>query len=680
MEQDFMTMDFMEDIFCDGGTISKFKEGYKERPSQKEAAKLIANVIRDKDIMLLEGETGFGKSFAYLFPALTDVITSNLKHKVLIVTSGISLQEQLYNKDVPFVKKVLADYFPNINEEEIKVTLFKGRQNFICNLKASEAGVTDKLADSRYKEIGEFMKRDKSGDLSRLDFVPDPDVLENVTCSKPRECVGKQCRFKSECYYDKHKQNLFVSNVIITNYHMLFSDIKIGGGILPKEIDTIILDEAHEVARICRDFSSTKISGTTASYIRNKCSELINLNSEYENIIDTELVASFVNMNVLVFQNIAQMYGGNLESPILISKPTDLPQSFFDLKEDLERIDSQICKCESKLNSVDSEFLSDEDKQLQLTELSVIEDTLDSISNMRYFLVALDDMLKDENNVVWLESVNNNISLNLKQVNIGKTLNDNLFRSDSTSIILTSATISTGGDFDYLKEQLGLNLSPKRKIEFIGSSPFNLTEQQLWYLPQNSIDGNKFGFDKALPSQIYEIVKATKGGALCLFTSVRNMRNTYYELSNMFRGEYRILVQGDMPKSKLIEEFKKDENSILLGTRSFFTGIDVPGKALRCVIIDKFPFPQPTDPIQQKLKERPNAFYKYSIPETIITLKQAVGRGVRDVSDKCVISIIDGRMATAKYKTKINKSFDYKKTGTRNLKDVEKFCEEYLSE
>lgn len=680
MEQDFMTMDFMEDIFCDGGTISKFKEGYKERPSQKEAAKLIANVIQDKDIMLLEGETGFGKSFAYLFPALTDVITSNLKHKVLIVTSGISLQEQLYNKDVPFVKKVLADYFPNINEEEIKVTLFKGRQNFICNLKANEAGVTDKLADSRYKEIGEFMKRDKSGDLSRLDFVPDPDVLENVTCSKPRECVGKQCRFKSECYYDKHKQNLFVSNVIITNYHMLFSDIKIGGGILPKEIDTIILDEAHEVARICRDFSSTKISGTTASYIRNKCSELINLNSDYENIIDTELVASFVNMNVLVFQNIAQMYGGNLESPILISKPTDLPQSFFDLKEDLERIDSQICKCESKLNSVDSEFLSDEDKQLQLKELSVIEDTLDSISNMRYFLVALDDMLKDENNVVWLESVNNNISLNLKQVNIGKTLNDNLFRSDSTSIILTSATISTGGDFDYLKEQLGLNLSPKRKIEFIGSSPFNLTEQQLWYLPQNSIDGNKFGFDKALPSQIYEIVKATKGGALCLFTSVRNMRNTYYELSNMFRGEYRILVQGDMPKSKLIEEFKKDENSILLGTRSFFTGIDVPGKALRCVIIDKFPFPQPTDPIQQKLKERPNAFYKYSIPEMIITLKQAVGRGVRDVSDKCVISIIDGRMATAKYKTKINKSFDYKKTGTRNLKDVEKFCEEYLSE
>ena len=183
MEQDFMTMDFMEDIFCDGGTISKFKEGYKERPSQKEAAKLIANVIQDKDIMLLEGETGFGKSFAYLFPALTDVITSNLKHKVLIVTSGISLQEQLYNKDVPFVKKVLADYFPNINEEEIKVTLFKGRQNFICNLKANEAGVTDKLADSRYKEIGEFMKRDKSGDLSRLDFVPDPDVLENVTCS-----------------------------------------------------------------------------------------------------------------------------------------------------------------------------------------------------------------------------------------------------------------------------------------------------------------------------------------------------------------------------------------------------------------------------------------------------------------------------------------------------------------
>ena len=128
-----------------------------------------------------------------------------------------------------------------------------------------------------------------------------------------------------------------------------------------------------------------------------------------------------------------------------------------------------------------------------------------------------------------------------------------------------------------------------------------------------------------------------------------------------------------MPRTKLIEAFKSDRDSILLGTRSFFTGVDVPGDALRAVIIDKFPFPQPTDPVQQKLKDRDNAFYKYSIPEMIITLKQAIGRGVRSVDDKCVVSILDGRMATAKYKGRINNSFNYKKTGTRNVEDLQKF-------
>lgn len=668
---------FIDDIFCDGGVISKFKDGYKERPSQIEASKLILDVLSRKDIMLLEGETGFGKSFAYLVPALIDVVNYDLKHKVIIVTSGISLQEQLFNKDVPFVRKVICDYFKDVKEKDIKITLFKGRQNFICNYKANQAGVSDKLADTRYKEIGEFMKRDKSGDLSKLEFVPDLDVLENVTCSKPRECLGKKCEFRQECYYEKHKEDLDVSNVIITNYHMLFSNIKTGGKLLP-QADTLILDEAHEIAKICRDFNSIRFSQTTASFIRNKCSELINLNSEYESILDTDFITSFMNINMLVFNSMIQMFGGQ-DSVTLITKTSQLPESFFDLKNDLDTIKSQVMTCSNKaLNDLDNCNDSSE-KELIAKELSVIEDMSESIDNMYEFLIDLDDTLKDSNNVVWFEIVNSTASLNKKEVNIGNIIKRQLL-TEWSSVILTSATISTGGDFQYIREQLGLDLSEKRKVEFIGSSPFNLTEQQLWYLPENTIDGNKRGFDDMLPQQVCEIIKATNGGALCLFTSIRNMRNTYYELSRLLKGEFKILVQGDKPKSKLIEEFKQDENSILLGTRSFFTGIDVPGKSLRCVIVDKFPFPQPSDPIQQRLNEEPNAFYRYSIPEMIITLKQAIGRGVRDVNDKCVVSIIDGRMATARYKHKINRSFDYKKTGTRNLKDVKEFCDKYLNE
>lgn len=668
----------MDDIFKDGGALSDFNPSYKERPMQIEGAKIIQEGINTASNVILEGECGFGKSYAYLFPVLNKIAESGFSKRAVLVTSGISLQEQLYTKDVPFAEKVMQSLYPNW-PHDFKFTLLKGRQNFICNKKVDDIGLYTMhktMIDSKYKDIWEFANETKTGDLSELNFVPQQDVLNNIACTQRGECIGtKECPFGEECYYNKHKIRLNSSEVIITNYHMLFSDMQTGGKILPP-YDILVFDEAHETAGIFRDFDSSKLSVNNAMNLRNKASEVNNIKKEVQ-ILDNDVFKNLIKDFEIAFIDIDKKFQ-DLSSAHLIYSADELPNSFKNLVEGLDDVDSELGRAlekqESLFEYIKSAYGEEDDEYKEQSRIMSILQMMDNMtSEMGYMIKSLDSILKDENNVVWLEKVNDITYLSHKKVEVGESLNESFFAKEGLTSIFTSATISVGGSFDYIKEQLGINLSGKKTLEFMGGSPFNLTEQQLWYLPPNSLDGNKFGFDNTIAPNMKNIIESVGGGALCLFTSVKNMRNTYYELNRELGHKYRIYVQGDMPRTKLIEAFKADRDSVLLGTRSFFTGVDVPGDALRAVIIDKFPFPQPTDPVQQKLKDRANSFYKYSIPEMIITLKQAIGRGVRSIDDKCVVSILDGRMATAKYKGRINNSFNYKKTGTRNLEDLEKF-------
>ena len=237
--------------------------------------------------------------------------------------------------------------------------------------------------------------------------------------------------------------------------------------------------------------------------------------------------------------------------------------------------------------------------------------------------------------------------------------------------MFTSATLSVAGSFNYIKEELGITEEYKVE-EFIGSSPFDLTKQELWYLPSEAVNGNERDFISVMLPIFNNVIKECSGGVLGLFTSVSSMNKAYDYVSR--RGySMDIYKQGVMPRNTLIETFKENENSVLIGTKSMFTGIDVPGNSLRCVFIDKLPFPNISDPVVKALNEEPGAFFKYSIPAMVIALKQAVGRGVRTTEDKCVICIADNRLSTARYKAQIFQSFNYKKTGTRDLEEIRKF-------
>lgn len=658
----------IEEIFEENGPLRQLNESYRPRAAQIEASKHIHQGLQKPSNVIIEGETGLGKSYAYLIPICNE-IAQNPNKKVVIATSGISLQEQLMYKDVPFVVNLMESIYPDI-KGEIGYTLLKGRQNFLCNYKVDTLGIHDmkeSMLTPELRSLKDFVMNTKTGDFSELEFVPDSQTLKQVACTDKGECLGSNCEFAQECYYNKAKRKLSESNIIITNYHMLFSDINSGGRILP-EYDVIVLDEAHETANIYREFDSKTCSLGAIQAIRNKASQARNDNDMVAKALNIEVFQDYITSFEIFSAAIMTKYP-KLESPQIINSIGELPgRSLDELRQSAARACQEATAASEMFDDV-GEYSSDED----LKSKGILQSLVTMCDDMFNFISNLDRLMIDENNVIWIEAVNGTASLNIKKVDTGQSIHDTLLNRENLTAIFTSATITVAGSFDYIKKQTGIDLSSKDCITYIGHSPFNLTEQQLWYLPSEALNGNDREFQSHVPTHIMEIIDQTGGGALCLFTSVRAMRDTADILRRYKGRQYNIMVQGDAPRTKLIERFRDDKDSILLGTKSFFTGVDIQGDSLRCVIIDKLPFPQPTDPVQQKLMERDNAFYKYSIPEMVISLKQAVGRGVRSVNDRCVIAILDGRMSTAKYKARINNSFGYKKTGTRDVTKIGEF-------
>lgn len=688
----------IESIFAEDGIIKSLKPDYIPRPSQIEGADKIYDTLSKNENGILEGPCGYGKTFAYLVPMFETIAESEFKKKAVIVTNGISLQEQLYYKDVPLVANIFKEVYP---EAEFKFSLLKGKQNFVCPKKVADAyekKMTAQLSNSPdvVKEIDKLIDwsyKTDTGDLSELDFVASSEALRTVCCVKQGECTSKRCSKFRDCHYYNYRNKSELADIIITNYHMLFADMKTGGMVLPK-YDILICDEAHEMPDIYRDFLGYKISVNTLKSLRNEISEVLNGNKYLETMYADTVNTSY--MIATAEKYFAEIRSGNmftawedvkLLDTVELKHESNLSEAISITKGVVEQMAEWLQNTIEAITPVDGADyynMSEKNKEeLQAFEV-LYNKTGTVLEELCKHLYVLDNYLEESKKkgfAWWIEkdkdkdgSDTHSSSLNYRQVKVGENLNQNFFDKQGLSVILTSATLSVGGNFDFIKEETGLNITDKPILEFIGASPFNLTEQQLWYLPPDAVNGNDKDFDTKFVGQIEKLIFATNGGVLCLFTSLKNMNIAYKELqwSNITRN-CTLLKQGMKPKLQLIEQFKEDKNSVLFATRSFFTGIDIPGDALRCVTIDKFPFPSPADPVMQKLSKEDNSFYKYFIPLMVIDLKQAVGRGVRSITDKCVIAILDNRMATARYKKRINDSFSYIKTGTKDLDKVSEF-------
>jgi Rad3-related DNA helicase len=679
-------------IFSENGIMKQINPNYSPRESQIEAAKIIASSLEKRGHAIVEGPCGFGKTYAYLAPVISSISESG--KRVVIATSGIGLQEQLYNKDIPAMVRA----HNSMSRTEISYAMLKGMTNYICLSKISELMMSRNYTGSKTDDIIKLYKHGKlgTGDLSALNIAGIDDITKmEVSCAE-ETCEGSSCPNRNQCFYRVARARAKAARIAIVNYHLLFQDIKAGGKILgPYGI--LIFDEAHEAPKIMRDFYEEKASYGNMLSIRNKLSEITNIIKSLSCVqidIPDFKAQEFLSVCEKMFGEMwTTLFSFNSGKFVAQQKVIDDRTPIFLNEKVFQDFNSGTSYVLNLLFDLSDEieqslpFSEDGDKNNDSASIeklyNLVSSTRNRLEAMYKLISSYREAAKDTNVVVWADAdnKNNRASLHCKPVMVAEEMAKHYFNNEDEkkSCIVTSATLSVNGGFSYIKSQMGIDIAEENVApvsEFVGSSPFDLENQELWYLPENAVDGdnkNSKQFRELLPEQVKSVISASGGGALCLFTSYSNLEHAYNGVAGKIGS--KIISQKGMMRKEALDIFTSEKDTSLFATRSFFTGVDIPGDSLRCVIIDKLPFPNPSDPVMKKMSEilGNRTFADYYLPEMIISLKQAIGRGVRTVNDKCVIALLDNRMATARYKGVIASSFPYSKTSTRKIEDVQKF-------
>jgi ATP-dependent DNA helicase DinG len=605
----------MEDIFGPQGLLARHLPGYEFRPQQVCMSQGVQQVLEQGGILLVEAGTGTGKTLAYLVPAI-------LSGRKLVISTGTkNLQEQLYFKDIPFLKQYLGLDF--------SVCYMKGRSNYLCQRRFREFKRQPQLdisREARYLELIQHWAIDtQTGDRSELEELPDNCRIWQDICSNSELCVGQKCDYFEECFITRMKQQAARADLVIVNHYLFFADLAIkeacGGEIIPRH-SGVIFDEAHQLEEIATRYFGLVVSNhRIEELVRDSRRELLainKLNEEFTQVLET-ISARFPNF-FGKFKKTAEKY--------LLPAPTP---------------DTPIYKAYTKLDNA-LELL-----RAKLDNLPSGNEGLAACSRRASELrMALEFILgqPDSEYVYWCEQRGGGVFLRASPIDISaefQQLYDRL-----ASIVFTSATLSTKQDFAFIKGRLGIDQSR----ELILASHFDYAAQALIYIPPKLPLPTSLDFINAAAEEIYAVLLKVRGRALLLFTSFKNLEQVYSRLAG--RLPYTLLKQGDRSKAALIREFKQDINSVLLATSSFWEGVDVPGEALSCVIVDRLPFGVPTEPLIQARIEHirhlgGNPFMEYQVPMAVISLKQGFGRLIRNRQDRGVLVLLDNRVLRRHY-------------------------------
>ena len=682
----------------------------EERPDQIRGSKAMYFNSYFKGNMLGEYPTGSGKSFMYLIFAAAAFYVR--KESTTIVTSGISLQEQLDAKDMPFISNI----YKSITGQYLNYGLMKGRQNYICNKRydniSKVVNAGHKLSGvSNTEHLKEYVNSvpfNFNGDMSNITISPDMEVRRALTVKSSRDGGCKKCEMREKCYYIKAQMNVIKAAIKVINYHLLFTEIeKIRKlGYLSGDSNNYVFDEAHEISNIGRDFSErtfnkyalTSIKGQLTG-IDNRIGDTQQANSPLWGNVSTDQSNNLIDSIVNIFAGKAASWFMTRKGKYYDDVVLDV-DDFFDVKDLVEsmtllnmyvmdQLDTRLDRL--GFETIDAVFAANESSEGDYEDALAILEEIDQVSNhvsdlittLRYF--EEDSYLRKshESSVVWLDKdKDDRFGLHVKNIEI-PILKKSIFDDRTFSSVSVSATLSTNSTFKFYKGEVMLS---KTSFEIIGPSPFDLKSQELWYIPKNARVGSKATpvdeYMDLCVDNISEVLEISQGGMLALFTSVRAMRAAYSEIIKRF-PHLSIYIQGEKPRKHLVADFRDDVNSVLFATRSFFTGVDIKGPSLRVLVLDKLPFDNPSDPIVRTLSGRHNGFTNYSIPSMVMVLKQIFGRGVRSKRDKCMIMIMDKRLKTAGYAGQIRATFDASGNASSRTHDIERvrgFLGDFMSE
>ncbi len=635
----------MADIFGPGGMLEKCHPGYEFRRAQLEMAEMIDEAFQKHQHTLIEAGTGTGKTLAYLIPAIRS------GRRVVISTATKSLQEQLFQKDIPFLRKHFAP--------DLKVALMKGRNNFVCRQKvqlmANQPVLRGMDEIDWFAQIRDWEKLTETGDRAELDFLPDDAELWNRIDARKDACTGQKCPQFQQCFLTAMRQRAQEADVIIVNHHLFFADLALRqddfGSILP-EYAAVIFDEAHEIEDVASDYFGRAIS----SY---KFDELSR---------DAEQTLRMVN-------------AGTAATRRPLAQIRERAHAFFEAFPEREgRFPFEPAERAAFLerNREPYDGLATALKRLE-TELSALSSKPEEVLNIARRAAELRRELafllesEEKGYVYWFERRGKGVYLVATPIDVSEILRERLFEQFDT-IVLTSATLAVGGRFDYVKQRLGISGSREEVLP----QEFDYRSQALLYIPKALPDVRHANFSAGAAEEIAQILKLTRGRAFCLFTSYAQMREVHERLAGMI--PYPLLLQGTAPRSALLDRFRATPGAVLLATASFWQGVDVPGSQLSCVIIDRLPFAVPSDPIvaarvRALQEDGQNPFAEYQVPKAVLSLKQGFGRLIRSRSDRGVLAILDNRIQRMQYGRIFLESLpEY--TVTQDLAEVARFAQE----
>lgn len=627
------------------GPLASRIPGFAPRLSQQRMAEAVETVLDDGGILLVEAGTGTGKTYAYLVPALLAGL------RIIVSTGTRHLQDQLFQQDLPVVCQALG--IP------VQLALLKGQANYLCWYRlqileeSGRLGSREQVAE--LKHIRTWARRTRTGDIAEVSHVPEASALWPRVTSNADNCLGQDCPRLEDCFLAKARAEALTADVLIINHHLFCADMAMrenGFAELLPGAEAIILDEAHQLPEIASLFFSKSLTGRQLLELARDT--VLEQAREARDFPALRERANRIDPAVAALQEAL----GITDRRVLWQEVAHQPlvrQAVTALQEVLEGLRQALKEAAQRGKGLESCYRRSEDLATRLALLTGVDSSVDKVR--------------------WFETRAAGFTLSATPLDVAPMFRERIERIENQTgaWIFTSATLAVGKTFEHFAARLGLLAYEGLRLD----SPFDFARNTLLYQPPGLPDPSMPNYTAALMEAVLPVLAASRGRAFLLFTSYRALREAADLLAGRF--EYPLLIQGQRPKAALLREFRRLGNAILLGVASFWEGVDVRGDALSCVVIDRLPFAVPTDPVVQAridaLRQRgEDPFRQYQLPHAVLTLKQGVGRLIRDVTDRGVLVLGDPRISSKFYGRIFLESLP-PMPRTRDLREVQAFFE-----